>query len=92
MSRKLSSHAVILMIATALFMSGCQGQGENNHFYFVQITDTHFGRPEHTERTEKCVESINQLPMPIECVVHTGDITADRLLNEEIVSEGKSVL
>ena len=92
MNRKLSSLAVTLMIATAFFIGGCQRQTENTHFYFVQITDTHFGRPEHTERTEKCVKSINKLPMPIECVVHTGDITADRLLNEKIVSEGKSIL
>lgn len=46
----------------------------NNHFYFVQITDTHVGTENNLEFTQKIVEQINNLPMHIQCIVHTGDI------------------
>jgi len=48
--------------------------GQDRGFYFVQITDTHLGVPENRVRTEKVVAAVNQLPMEILCVVHTGDI------------------
>ncbi len=46
----------------------------NNHFYFVHMTDTHVGSENNLELTQKIVEKINNLPMYIQCVVHTGDI------------------
>jgi len=52
------------------------------HFYFVQITDTHFGMPDSPVRATKAVNEINNLPMKIECVVVTGDITNDGMQNE----------
>lgn len=62
------------------------------HFYFVQITDTHFGEGDHLERTRKAIERINNLPMEIKCVVHTGDITTDKINDKAIVGDGLSVL
>lgn len=48
--------------------------GQNNGFYFVQITDTHLGIPGNRDRTEQVVAAVKRLPMEIACVVHTGDI------------------
>ena len=62
------------------------------HFYFVQITDTHFGDGDNYERVEKIVETINNLPMEINCVVHTGDITSDNIEEDSIVVRGLSSL
>ena len=61
-------------------------------FYFVQITDTHFGDRDHLERTRKLVDHINRLPYEIACVVHTGDLFADNITDEGIVTQGLSVL
>ena len=64
----------------------------NPHFYFVQITDTHWGDFDHFDRTQKVVNMINALPMPIKCVVHTGDITMDKLEDESVVQDGIKIL
>ena len=60
--------------------------------YFVQITDTHFGRRANAARTAKAVEMINALPMKIACVIHTGDITSNRLMHKPTVDESLAVL
>jgi len=62
------------------------------NFYFVQITDTHFGDYDHEERTQKAVRAINALPLKIECVVHTGDITSELLENTSVVTNGIELL
>ena len=61
-------------------------------FYFVQITDTHFGDRDHLERTRQLVDMINRLPYEIACVVHTGDVFADSITDEAIVSQGLAIL
>lgn len=48
-------------------------------FDFVQVTDTHHGHPLHLTRTRQAVDAINALPMPIACVLHTGDLASDNL-------------
>ena len=67
-------------------------QRSDIHFYFVQITDTHFGDRDHYKRMEEIVDAINRLPMKIECVVHTGDITADKLEDEITLKRGLAIL
>ncbi len=62
------------------------------HFYFAQFTDTHFGDWDHYERTEKIVETINKLPMEIEFVVVTGDITSNNIEDESVVTKGISIV
>ena len=47
--------------------------------YFVQITDTHRGNPLHAERLKKAVDIINNLPVPVSAVIHTGDLACDNL-------------
>lgn len=61
-------------------------------FYFVQITDTHWGNGDNFERTRKAVEQINSLPMPIKCVIHTGDITNEKIEDESVVTKGLLIL
>ena len=61
------------------FLPGCVPEEEGREIYFVQITDTHFDESGSRERIEKVISSVNQLPMKIECVIHTGDITQEKL-------------
>lgn len=76
---------------TAISIQNDEAQ-KSNHFYFVQITDTHFGDANHIELTRRIVDRINHLPMKVEFVVHTGDITMDKILNPSTVKRGLSVL
>jgi 3',5'-cyclic AMP phosphodiesterase CpdA len=80
----------LLLIFTCLslvVLSGCvPDQEASAHFYFIQITDTHFDEPGSEERIEKVINAVNNLPMEIECVVHTGDITQEKLANDSTVN------
>jgi len=58
------------------------------HFYFVQVTDTHWGARDGAALTRRAVEAINQLPYKIEFVVHTGDMLADSIGSESVVQDG----
>jgi 3',5'-cyclic AMP phosphodiesterase CpdA len=66
--------------------------GPGTRFYFVQITDTHFGERDHLDRTRRLVERINQLPYDIACVVHTGDIFADNVSDTAVREDGLAAL
>jgi len=68
------------------------GAEAQTHFYFVQITDTHFGERDYLDRTRKLVEQINRLPYEIACVVHTGDIFADNITDAGVREAGLGVL
>jgi len=68
------------------------GAASGTRFYFVQISDTHFGERDHLERTRRLVEQINRLPYDIACVVHTGDVFADNITNSSVLEEGLAVL
>jgi len=50
----------------------------------VQITDTHLSIdvPQRMHDLEKCVHAINNLEVPVDLVVHTGDITHNGLAQE----------
>lgn len=85
-----------ICILVSLFCNGCaewnSRKTTETRFNFVQITDTHFGVANHYERTRIAVEGINALPVPIKCVVHTGDITQNNILKDKIVDEGLAIL
>lgn len=72
-----SQRRVLRALLCALLSLGLSALAEPLHF--VQITDTHLGQVEHLRRTRLAIDMINALPMPIACVVHTGDIAADNL-------------
>lgn len=76
--------AVSILLMLVLTVAGCRDQRRSDaHFYFVQMTDTHFGQEgshrEHLARTQAIVEEIPRLPMDIEFVVVSGDIAADNI-------------
>jgi predicted MPP superfamily phosphohydrolase len=64
----------------------------NDGFYFVQITDTHWGALDGVALTRRAVAAVNGLPVKVEFVVHTGDILADRIRDERIVNDGLDAL
>ena len=81
----------LLFVVAYIFCVSLYGQEEvsdslNNHFYFVHMTDTHVGVENNLELTQKIVEQINNLPMHIQCIVHTGDIVNDGMEDTIAVS------
>ena len=66
-------------------MIGSVKQHSEASFYFVQISDTHLGNPSNEDRTVKIIHTINNLPFPVKCVVHTGDITEKNIDRKEKV-------
>ncbi len=58
------------------------------HFFFAQITDTHWGAGDTVALTRTAVAMMNRLPVKLEFVVHTGDMLADRIGDERTVREG----
>ena len=61
-------------------------------FCFVQITDTHIGVAGHDRVVAQLVDMINALPMPLACVVHTGDVSSDQLDRPEATVPGMAAL
>ncbi len=61
-------------------------------FYFVQISDTHWGKGDNLSQTAKVVKAINELPFEIKCVVHTGDITEEALGNQVVLDSGLAIM
>ena len=81
----------LLFVVAYIFCVSLYGQEEvsdslNNHFYFVHMTDTHVGAENNLELTQKIIEQINNLPMHIQCIVHTGDIVNDGMEDTIAVS------
>lgn len=73
--------------------TGAAGQIPSNGFFFVQVTDTHLGGgPNHEALAARMVKAINSLPMPIACVVHTGDLAADNLDNGSMAASASNLL
>lgn len=85
---------VILAVTAVLWSAGgCGGpRVAGTHFYFVQITDPHFGLSDTPERVQRCVEEIKSLPMPMECIVVTGDITMDAILDPNVTGLAKEMI
>lgn len=82
---------VVMVVLFWLVLSGVSF-GQDNGFYFVQITDTHLGIPGNRARTEQVVAAVNRLPMEILCVVHTGDIIdRSKLMDEQVISNAVSI-
>ncbi len=83
--------AALLLTLLALVRAGGAGESEPD-FYFVQITDTHVGEhPENARRLARVVDYVNRLPVPLACVVVTGDITTDLTRDPESVKRAKAL-
>jgi 3',5'-cyclic AMP phosphodiesterase CpdA len=87
---------LVFAFAAALLLTGCRSplaaDPVAEPLYFVQITDTHLGVAGHDRVATQLVDMINALPMPISCVVHTGDLSADQLDRPEATAPGLAAL
>ena len=60
-------------------------------FYFVQISDTHFGDGDNAARSRAVVAAVNALPMKIEFVAVSGDMMHAGNFSPAALSEAKEV-
>lgn len=74
--------AVLLTLTVPLFGAD---RAEDEAIYFVQITDTRFGEPRSEEVLKKIIKAVNNPPMEIECVIHAGDITQEKMEDSTVV-------
>lgn len=66
---------------------------DDGRIVFVQITDTHIGRvPENAQRTGEIIRLINALTLPVDFVIHTGDILDDGHYENNLAAEAKALL
>ena len=61
-------------------------------FFFVQMTDTHWGALDGVAMTRRAVEKINALPVKVEFVALTGDLFADSIGRQDVVEEGLAAM
>lgn len=73
-------------------MKGGTPPVSQDSFYFVQITDSHWGARDGLALTRKAVDVINSLPVKIEFVAFTGDIFSDSISKDAVVSEGLAAM
>ncbi len=86
--KKLACVANVLIFCLYLYSDAA-----DNSFYFIQITDTHWGEGDNIDRTRKVVESINKLPFDIQFVIHTGDmVTSSALGDSSVVDSGMTLM
>ena len=57
-------------------------------YYFIQISDTHWGARDGAALTRRAVEAVNALPVKVEFVVFTGDLCSDSIKKDVVVNEG----
>ncbi len=86
--RAFTGVALALVVSlVSWFSTGCAStpvaNPQDGPIHFVQITDTHFGKPVHDYRFRQAVEMINALPFDVSVVAHTGDFASDNLYNEQ---------
>lgn len=84
--RRLNRVLVLVLAVSAMFFAGCASpspKASDGPIHFVQITDTHHGKPVHAYRFRTAVDIINNLPFDIEVVAHTGDFASDNLQYED---------
>lgn len=81
--------AIVCVLIAALWIPR-EKKETDTLFYFVQMTDPHFGRETVPERMKLLISEINELPMKIEFVAVTGDITNRSVQDPAIVELAKS--
>ena len=61
-------------------------------FWFAQVTDTHDGMARHQWRFRGALKELAELPVPIECLGHTGDFSCDSIRRDEVGTEVSNIL
>ena len=83
-----------LLVCLGLFVA-CTGYGaeaSSKKWFFVQLSDTHWGARDGVSLTRRAVETINALPVKVEFVVLTGDLFSDSIGRDEVVSDGLAAM
>ena len=75
---------VLLLAATSLPAAA-------DPFRFIQISDTHQGRPIHQYRYRQAIRQINELPFEVEVVAHTGDLVSFGLKSHEVAGAASNL-
>lgn len=86
-----SRRCLFALALLSLLLSASRLTAETN-FFFVQVTDTHVGSRDHDDRMRRVVEAVNALPMPIACVVLTGDVASDNIHKTNAVERGLATI
>jgi len=74
------SYAFFLSVLAGCLLIDAAGAHADETFSFVQITDLHIGGgTDHVQRTSRAIDAINALPLPIACVLVTGDLVNNNL-------------
>lgn len=81
------SRWLLACVLVFVYCLGCGGEAQSNGWFFVQVTDTHWGARDGVSLTRRAVDMINALPVKVEFVAVTGDLFSDSIRNEEVVSE-----
>ena len=71
-----------------VYCIGCGAETPGKPWYFVQMTDTHWGARDGVALTRRVVESVNALAVEVEFVVVTGDLFSDSIKKEKVVADG----
>jgi len=80
-----------LLLAIGSLIAQAEPATNQPALIFVQITDTHIGDSQNLKRTELVVDAINKLTLPIQFVVHTGDLYYNTITNQETMQAGLTV-
>src|SRR5689334_15732732 len=78
---KLAGMGVAVFVSGTAVRAGGASQEENESFYFVQLSDTHWGfdgpsiNPDSQGTLKKAVAAVNALDQQPDFVVFTGDLT-----------------
>ena len=88
-----------LLVALALAMGGRSDAAppvadgpDTNGFFFVQLSDTHWGARDGLSMTRRAAEMINGLPVSLAFVVVTGDLFQDSIRKEEVRKEALEIM
>jgi hypothetical protein len=64
------------------------GMAAEKPFYFVQISDLHWGARDGVALTRRTVEAVNALSVKVEFVAVTGDLFSDSIKKEAVLNDG----
>lgn len=102
MSRRDAWRVLASLMLVAIGLLGCQPRrvplkreppaAATDAFFFVQLTDTHWGALDGVALTRRAVEKINALPVVPAFVVITGDLFADTIGRTNVVDEALAAM
>ena len=85
-------HVKIGALLAIVGLAVCAARADEG-FSFVQLTDLHLGGgTDHLHRATAAIEAVNALPMPLACVLVTGDLGRDDLDDSNAVVRIRRVL